>query len=128
MVSPVRVRVLPPPPADRGVLLVRAPTSMSAHALLRMAGAIPMHDACMSRALTGSARQVKGLDRRGPRHRRPRCGSICCSSAVRARLHELDGDLPAAVTAYAEAARRATNVAERDDLVRRAAGARAAEL
>jgi hypothetical protein len=30
-------------------------------------------------------------------------------------------DLPAAATAYAEAARRATNVAERDHLVRRAA-------
>jgi RNA polymerase sigma factor (sigma-70 family) len=47
--------------------------------------------------------------------------------AVRGHLHELGGDLPAAATAYAEAARRATNVAERDHLVRRAAGARAAE-
>jgi RNA polymerase sigma factor (sigma-70 family) len=46
--------------------------------------------------------------------------------AVRAHLHELDGDLPSAATAYAEAARRATNVAERDHLVRQAAGARAA--
>jgi RNA polymerase sigma factor (sigma-70 family) len=46
--------------------------------------------------------------------------------AVRGHLHELDGDLPAAATAYAEAARRATNVAERDHLVRQAAGARAA--
>jgi RNA polymerase sigma factor (sigma-70 family) len=45
--------------------------------------------------------------------------------AVRAHLHELDGDLPAAATAYAEAARRATNVAERDHLVRQAARARA---
>ena len=34
-------------------------------------------------------------------------------------------DLPAAATAYAQAAHRATNVAERDHLVRRAAGARA---
>ena len=41
--------------------------------------------------------------------------------AVRGHLHELDGDLPAAATAYVEAARRATNVAERDHLVRRAA-------
>ena len=41
--------------------------------------------------------------------------------AVRGHLHELGGDLPAAATAYAEAARRATNVAERDHLVRRAA-------
>jgi RNA polymerase sigma factor (sigma-70 family) len=48
--------------------------------------------------------------------------------AVRAHLHELDGDLPAAGTAYAQAARRATNVAERDHLVRQAARARAAEL
>jgi len=46
--------------------------------------------------------------------------------AVRGHLHELDGDLPAAAAAYAEAARRATNVAERDHLVRQAARARAA--
>src|SRR6266436_1033111 len=48
--------------------------------------------------------------------------------AVRGHLHELGGDLPAAASAYAEAARRATNVAERDHLVRQAARARAAEL
>jgi RNA polymerase sigma factor (sigma-70 family) len=48
--------------------------------------------------------------------------------AVRGHLHELAGDLPAAATAYAEAARRATNVAERDHLVRQAARARAGEL
>ncbi len=47
--------------------------------------------------------------------------------AVRGHLHELDGDLPAAAAAYVEAARLATNVAERDHLVRQAAGARAAE-
>ena len=46
--------------------------------------------------------------------------------AVRGHLHELGGDLPAAATAYAEAARRATNVAEHDHLVRQAARARAA--
>jgi RNA polymerase sigma factor (sigma-70 family) len=46
--------------------------------------------------------------------------------AVRGHLHALDGNLPAAATAYAEAARRATNVAERDHLVRQAARARAA--
>src|SRR5215212_4705614 len=49
--------------------------------------------------------------------------------AVRGHLHELDGDLPAAAAAYADAARRATNVAERDHLVRqapRACGPRAA--
>ncbi len=46
--------------------------------------------------------------------------------AVRGHLHELGGDLPAAATAYAEAAQRATNVAERDHLVRQAAAARAA--
>jgi predicted RNA polymerase sigma factor len=47
--------------------------------------------------------------------------------AVRGHLHDLGGDLPAAATAYAEAARRATNVAERDHLVRQAARARACE-
>jgi len=46
--------------------------------------------------------------------------------AVRGHLHELAGDLPAAGAAYAEAARRATDVAERDHLVRQAARARAA--
>jgi RNA polymerase sigma factor (sigma-70 family) len=46
--------------------------------------------------------------------------------AVRGHLHELDGDLPAAGAAYAEAARLATDVAERDHLVRQAARARAA--
>jgi predicted RNA polymerase sigma factor len=45
--------------------------------------------------------------------------------AVRGYLHELGGDFGAAAGAYAEAARRATDVAERDHLVRRAAGARA---
>ena len=48
--------------------------------------------------------------------------------AVRGHLHELGGDLPAAAAAYADAARRATNVAERDHLVRQATRARAAEL
>jgi RNA polymerase sigma factor (sigma-70 family) len=46
--------------------------------------------------------------------------------AVRGYLHELGGDLPAAATSYAEAARRATSTAERDHLVRQAARARAA--
>jgi RNA polymerase sigma factor (sigma-70 family) len=45
--------------------------------------------------------------------------------AVRGHLHELSGDRPAAATAYAEAARRATNLAERDHLVRQAARVRA---
>jgi predicted RNA polymerase sigma factor len=44
--------------------------------------------------------------------------------AVRGYLHELSGDLDAAATAYAEAAHRATDVAERDHLVRQAASAR----
>jgi predicted RNA polymerase sigma factor len=48
--------------------------------------------------------------------------------AVRGYLHELGGNLPAAAKAYAEAARRATYVAERDHLVRQAARARAADL
>jgi len=46
--------------------------------------------------------------------------------AVRGHLHELGGDLPAAAAAYAEAARRATDVTERDHLVRQAARARTA--
>ena len=46
--------------------------------------------------------------------------------AVRGYLHELDGDRSAAGAAYADAARRATDVAERDHLVRQAARARAA--
>jgi RNA polymerase sigma factor (sigma-70 family) len=46
--------------------------------------------------------------------------------AVRGHLHELGGDLAAAAAAYAEAARLATDVAERDHLVRQAARARAA--
>jgi hypothetical protein len=47
--------------------------------------------------------------------------------AVRGHLHELGGDLATAATAYADAARRATDVAERDHLVRQAARARAGE-
>ncbi len=47
--------------------------------------------------------------------------------AVRGHLHELGGDLTAAATAYADAARLATDVAERDHLVRQAARARAGE-
>jgi RNA polymerase sigma factor (sigma-70 family) len=43
--------------------------------------------------------------------------------AVRGHLHQMDGDFPAAASAYAEAARVATNVAERDHLVRQAARA-----
>jgi RNA polymerase sigma factor (sigma-70 family) len=46
--------------------------------------------------------------------------------AVRGYLHELGGDLAAAADAYAEAARVATDVAERDHLVRQAARVRAA--
>jgi RNA polymerase sigma factor (sigma-70 family) len=45
--------------------------------------------------------------------------------AVRGHLHELGGDLPAAASAYAEAAGLATNVAERDHLIRQAVRARA---
>ncbi len=47
--------------------------------------------------------------------------------AVRGHLHELGGDLPAAAAAYAEAARLATNVPERDHLIRQAAAARASD-
>ena len=47
--------------------------------------------------------------------------------AVRGHLYELGGDMSQAATAYAEAARRAANVAERDHLVRSAARARSAQ-
>jgi predicted RNA polymerase sigma factor len=46
--------------------------------------------------------------------------------AVRGYLHELNGDLEAAATEYVDAAHRATDVAERNHLVRQAARARAA--
>ena len=45
--------------------------------------------------------------------------------AVRGHLHELDGDVGRAATAYAEAARLATTVSERDHLIRQAAQLRA---
>jgi RNA polymerase sigma factor (sigma-70 family) len=45
--------------------------------------------------------------------------------AVRGHLHELGGDLRAAGAAYAEAARLASNVGERDHLLRQASRARA---
>jgi RNA polymerase sigma factor (sigma-70 family) len=48
--------------------------------------------------------------------------------AVRAYLHELGGDFAAAGEAYAAAATRANEVAERDHLIRRAARARARVL
>src|SRR4029453_10533026 len=44
--------------------------------------------------------------------------------AVRGHLHELGGDLPAAATSYAEAARLAPNVAPRHHLRRQRAHAR----
>jgi hypothetical protein len=76
-------------------------------------------------ALTGSAHQVKGRERRGPRHQEttmPKYLLLKRRARAPARARR---DLPAAATACAEAARRATNVAERDHLVRRAARARA---
>ncbi|MFS0703956.1 RNA polymerase sigma factor [Cellulomonas sp. 179-A 9B4 NHS] len=48
--------------------------------------------------------------------------------AVRGYLHELAGDLAAAAEAYAEAAQRATNAAEREHLVLEAARARAGRV
>ncbi len=48
--------------------------------------------------------------------------------AVRGYLLELDGDLAAAGRAYADAARRATTVAERDHLIRQAARVGAARV
>ena len=48
--------------------------------------------------------------------------------AVRGHLHELDGDHGAAAEAYADASRRATNLAERDHLIRQAVRVRAEGL
>ncbi|MFJ6703271.1 MULTISPECIES: RNA polymerase sigma factor [unclassified Streptomyces] len=53
---------------------------------------------------------LAGLDTSLPRY-----------AAVAAHLHERDGDRATAARLYAEAARRATNLAERDHLTRRAA-------
>ncbi|MGW2687924.1 RNA polymerase sigma factor [Streptomyces sp. NPDC001414] len=53
---------------------------------------------------------LAGLDTSLPRY-----------AAVAAHLHEKDGDRATAARLYAEAARRATNLAERDHLTRRAA-------
>jgi predicted RNA polymerase sigma factor len=53
-------------------------------------------------------------------------GSLPRHAAVAAYLHERDGDLPTAARLYAEAARRATNGAERDHLTRQAARLNAA--
>jgi RNA polymerase sigma factor (sigma-70 family) len=53
---------------------------------------------------------LAGLDASLPRH-----------AAVAAYLHERDGDLVTAARLYAEAARKASNVAERDHLTRQAA-------
>nr|WP_245540806.1 DUF6596 domain-containing protein [Patulibacter americanus] len=64
----------------------------------------------------GAAAGLREIDRlregMGDRHR---------WHAVRGYLLELGGELPAAADAYAEAAHRATNIAERDHLVRQAA-------
>lgn len=53
---------------------------------------------------------LAGLDPSLPRH-----------TAVAAYLHERDGDLAMAAGLYAEAARQAPNLAERNHLVRQAA-------
>jgi RNA polymerase sigma factor (sigma-70 family) len=58
---------------------------------------------------------LEGLDPALPRY-----------TAVAAHLHEKDGDLARAAELYAEAARRATNVPERDHLTREAARTRQA--
>jgi RNA polymerase sigma factor (sigma-70 family) len=97
--------------------------------LLALTGDPVRHDpaAVLGRAVAvghvlGAATGLRETDRLrevlGDRHR---------WHAVRGHLHELDGDLPAAGAAYADAARLATDVAERDHLVRQAARARAGE-
>jgi predicted RNA polymerase sigma factor len=58
---------------------------------------------------------LQGLDPGLPRY-----------TAVAAHLHERDGDLPTAARLYAEAARAAPNLPERDHLTRQAARLNAA--
>src|SRR3954467_10741974 len=61
----------------------------------------------MSRSSDRLRSSGEGRERRGPRHQETTVPKYLRSRAVRGRLHELDGDLPAAAaTAYAEAARR----------------------
>ena len=93
------------------------PTTRCARTPPRCSGA-RSRSATSSAPLPGCARPIGCAAVLGDRHR---------WHAVRGHLHELGGDLPAAAAAYAEAARLATNVAERDHLVRQAARARAGE-
>ena len=100
---------------DDLVALTDDPVRQDPAAVLGRAVAVGhVHGAAAGLGETGRLREVLG-----DRHR---------WHAVRGYLHELDGDLPAAGAAYADAARRATDVAERDHLVRQAARARAAAL
>jgi len=97
---------------DDLVALTDDPVRQDPAAVLGRAVAVGhVHGAAAGLGETGRLREVLG-----DRHR---------WHAVRGYLHELDGDLPAAGAAYADAARRATDVAERDHLVRQAARARA---
>jgi RNA polymerase sigma factor (sigma-70 family) len=88
----------------------------------------PVHDdpaAVLGRAVAVGHVRGAGAGLRETERLREVLGERHRWHAVRAHLHELDDDLPAAAAAYAAAARRATNVAERDHLIRRAARARA---
>ncbi len=81
-------------------------------------------------AVLSRAVAVGHVSQPGRRARRDRALSATCSATAtagtpsRGYLYELGGDLPAASTAYAEAASRSTSVAERNHLVRQAARTR----
>ena len=97
---------------DDLVALTDAPVREDPAAVLARAVAVGQFDG----AAAGLRETERLRDVLGDRHR---------WHAVRGHLHERAGDPQAAGAAYAQAARLATNVAERDHLVRKAARARA---
>ena len=97
---------------DDLVALTDAPVREDPAAVLARAVAVGQVDG----AAAGLRETERLRDVLGDRHR---------WHAVRGHLHERAGDPQAAGAAYAQAARLATNVAERDHLVRKAARARA---
>ncbi len=91
-----------------------------------IADAFCVPEATMAQRISRAKRDLQGqrFDQAGDADRlRDVIGDRHRWHAVRGHLYEMDGDFPAAAAAYAEAARRATNVAERDHLVRQAARA-----
>src|SRR5205807_10396056 len=82
-------------------------TRLTASPVVRLNRAVAVGEARGPRAGLAA---LAALDDSLPRH-----------AAVAAYLHERDGDLATAARLYAEAARKAPNLAERDHLTRQAA-------